>query len=529
MITQRRADAGTKVTPSELSGVESLASEPAAPRFGPVAFTIVMITANHWFALGAKAFALGAGLLVLSGAMQWRLSKARTAPALAGYLLMSVWIVGGFGLYKGLWKGALNLFFGKLLSSLSTSFPKPSLGGPLFELSGLLMLIGSLFVLRQAYQLARSWLAERGYVALHVQPRERALLATAAGMFFVGVLAAFTWNAKDRWVAPQGGIVKIGVIVPTTGPYAVLGNSFVKAVEMARDDLKSTKYRYELVVRDSGQDPARARVVIDQLVNRDRVDALVGGISLIGQVTKGFARRARIPHLCVCTVGSIGDGAYNFTNIPSPEAEGIRWVQEAKRRGVRTIALLTQDYPSIVNHVNAMKIEARRAGLVIAYEHTFDGSVRDFRALIAAAQASHPEVNYVEALNPGLDLLGRQLAEAQVKNISSVVAPSLSEDPGAFEGAWYTDSNLHDIAFKARFEDKYPGTRFATHMMPYAYDSVNMIVQAFERGQNPAVYLRDLATYEGTADRLTKRPGSGNFQSTPAVWEIKGGKPHLLN
>ena len=66
-------------------------------------------------------------------------------------------------------------------------------------------------------------------------------------------------------------------------------------------------------------------------------------------------------------------------------------------------------------------------------------------------------------------------------------------------------------------------------MMPYAYDSFNMIVQAFERGQNPAVHLREMTTYAGTADTLTKRPGSGNFQSKPAVWVVKDGKPTLVN
>jgi ABC-type branched-subunit amino acid transport system substrate-binding protein len=109
----------------------------------------------------------------------------------------------------------------------------------------------------------------------------------------------------------------------------LLGSSFVKAVEMARDDLQDTRYRYQLVVRDSGPDPARAREVIARTIDEDGVQAIVGGISLIGQVTKPYATRARIPHTCVCTVASIADGAYNFTNIPSPEAEALRWTEEA--------------------------------------------------------------------------------------------------------------------------------------------------------------------------------------------------------
>ena len=153
--------------------------------------------------------------------------------------------------------------------------------------------------------------------------------------------------------------------------------------------------------------------------------------------------------------------------------------------------------------------------------------MRDFTAIIAQAEVSQPDVYYVEALNPGLDLLAQQLTDAEIHNVASVVAPSLSDKTELFEGMWYTDSNLREMAFKQRFEEKYPGTRFATHMMPYAYDDLNMIVQAFERGQNPAVYLRNIRIYDGTAGTLTKQLGSGNFTSTPAVWVIANGKPTL--
>ena len=274
---------------------------------------------------------------------------------------------------------------------------------------------------------------------------------------------------------------------------------------------------------------AKAAAVIRRVIQEDKVSAIVGGVSLIGQVTKSMAAAARIPHTCVCTVSSIGDGSYNFTNIPSPEAEATRWVQEAKKRGIARIAVVAQDYPSINNHVKALETEVAREGLHIIYDRRFADAVNDFRVFIAEARASAPDVYYVEALHPQLERLGQQLADAKIRNLSSVVAPSLSTQPDLFEGVWYTDSNLRDIGFRKRFENKYPGVQFATHMMPYAYDSFNMIVAAFERGENPATYLRDLRSYDGTADKLVKAPGSGNFQSTPTVWMIKNGKPTLVN
>jgi ABC-type branched-subunit amino acid transport system substrate-binding protein len=190
--------------------------------------------------------------------------------------------------------------------------------------------------------------------------------------------------------------------------------------------------------------------------------------------------------------------------------------------------MLTQEQPSIDGHVRALKAEALRDDLPIIYEQKFDAATTDFRAIIAEAQAVNPDVYYIEAFDPALDILAQQLADARITNIASVVAPSVSENPALFEGVWYTDSDLVDTGFKERYEQRYPGEQFATHMMPYAYDSFNMIVQAYEQGQNPAVYVLNLKTYDGSAGILTKKAGSGNFLSTPAVWTIKNGKPELL-
>src|SRR6266571_617837 len=443
------------------------AMHPAARRsLSSVALTAVFITINHLYSLGPTALVLGAVLLLLPTAFLLWFRNTKSEIAFTGYLLMNLWIVAGFGLAKGFWGDLLRLFAGTGLAALSTSFPKPVVGSYGFEASGLLMFIGSLFVAYTAYALIQTKRAAQ------VAPARPA--GTMAAVLAV-LAAAFVWNDKDRWSAPVDGIVRIGVIVPRSGPYAILGGSFLKAVEMAKEDLRNTRYQYQLVTVDVGTDPRAAWAAIQRAIREDRLNAIVGGISLFGQVTKPLASAARIPHTCVCTVTSIGDGAYNFTNIPTPEAEATLWVREAQRRGIKRVALLSQNYPSIHNHVRALK------------------------------------------------------AEAGIHNIASVVAPSLSQHPELFEGAWYTDSDLRDFGFKIRFERKYPGMQFATHMMPYAYDDFNLIVQAFERGQNPAVYLRNLTRYEGTAGPITRAPGSGNFQSAPAVWTIRNGKPALYN
>jgi len=110
--------------------------------------------------------------------------------------------------------------------------------------------------------------------------------------------------------------------------------------------------------------------------------------------------------------------------------------------------------------------------------------------------------------------------------MATIVAFSVSNKPELFEGGWYTDSYVSP-EFKARLDQKYPSTRLATHMMPYAYDSFRMLVQGFESGQDVLTYVRRMTEYDGTAGKVTKLAGTGDFRSLPAVWVIKNGKPAL--
>jgi ABC-type branched-subunit amino acid transport system substrate-binding protein len=322
-------------------------------------------------------------------------------------------------------------------------------------------------------------------------------------------------------------VIKIGAVVATQGPVALLGRSFLKAIQLAKEELGKTTRQYELRVAEIPS-PDQAEPAIRKLIDIDHVDALIVGLSISGQIVKPYAIAAGIPLFCICSVSGVGDELYTFTTMPLAEDEAIRWVTEARRRGVRRIARLTQDYPSIENHVRALKAEAAPAGIDVVFEERFAASTVDFRSRIAAAGESSPDVYFVEAFNPALDLLGQQLQEAGVRNLASVVSFSLSEKPELFEGGWYTDSYVSP-EFLARLRQRFPETRFATHMMPYAFDSFRMLVEGFESAEGVLPHVRGMTEFRGTAGKITKQAGSGNFRSAPALWIIKDGRPALVS
>jgi len=342
----------------------------------------------------------------------------------------------------------------------------------------------------------------------------------------VPTLCADVASAANDGKKPKPSVIKIGAVVATAGPVSLLGNSFLKAVQLAKEDVKNTTNQYELVVEQIAS-PEMAEPTIKKLIQDDKVDALIVGMSMSGSIIKPYATAAKIPMFCICSVGSVGDDLYTFTTMPLAEDEASEWVAEAERRGIKTVARITQSFPSIDNHVRAVKAEAAKAGIKFVYDDRFQASVTDFRASIEAAKRTSPDVYFIEGFEPALSILARQLRDAGIHNIATVVAFSVSAKPELFEGGWYTDSYVSP-EFKARLDQRYPATRLATHMMPYAYDSFKMLVQAFESGTDALTYIRSMTEYTGTAGKITKEAGTGNFRSAPAVWVIKNGKPALV-
>jgi ABC-type branched-subunit amino acid transport system substrate-binding protein len=490
-----------------------------------VTLTAVLTTVHHYYKLGNGAFVLGMIIIGLPIAfLNWFRKTKATIPFLL-YVLVNVWIIIGFGILDGFWDSTIKVYFSNFLFHNSRLFIRSPLGSFPFEVTGVFAFVLSLFASYYGYKFLKAVIANKP----SWNPWNQRAKWVAIPLAIAGILLAGFDSYKHTIVIPQNKVVKIGIIIPVDGPGKLLGTSFIKAVVMAKEDVMSTKTKnsYELVIENSGTSPSETEVAIQKLINKEHVQGIVGGISASGKIVKPYVTAAKIPHLCVCSVKTIGDGEYNFTNIPIAEDEATEWIKEAKKRNIKTIAIINQKYPSIEGHVAALKEEAKNSGIQVLFEKEFEATTTVFTTVIEEARKTNPDIYFISGFPPTLDFLGEQLKKAGINNLASIVAFSVSNNLGLFEGNWYTDSYVND-EFEKRFEQKYPEERFATHMMPYAYDSYKIMVDAFENGQDPAKYIQNLTEFPGTAGTITRKRGNGNFRSIPAVWVIKNGKPELL-
>ena len=109
-----------------------------------------------------------------------------------------------------------------------------------------------------------------------VSSRRRRLLkgaAGAAGLAATGILHA-------PFVIAQPAKLKIGLMLPYTGTYAALGNAITNAFKLyvAEKGGKIGGREIEYVVLDDESEPAKGVDNANRIVNRDKVDVLVGTV-----------------------------------------------------------------------------------------------------------------------------------------------------------------------------------------------------------------------------------------------------------
>ncbi len=342
------------------------------------------------------------------------------------------------------------------------------------------------------------------------------------------VIVLIIWGiasgSKNKPVAlVTGKTYKIGLVAPLTGGGAAFGNSFVNGVKMAAADLGTTKNTYEFIVDDDGTNPAQSASAAQKLINVDKVDAIISMTSGTGNAIKPIATAAKIPHVCICSDLTVANADYNFTNLLLPDEEAGGWLKTAQAKGVKTIVVLHQNQPGINAIVASLEKLAPQYGVKVLYIEMWDPTQRDFKTILSKSKAFKPDMYYLVAFPPSEDIIGKELKDAGIKNVSSSAGFGISATPELYEGLWYNDGNVADIAFRDRFEKEFPGIRFNVRSAPYGYDSYKMVVQGFEQG-DVYKYLTDITTFDGVAGKVTKEAGARNFHSEPGFWIVKNGK-----
>jgi len=110
---------------------------------------------------------------------------------------------------------------------------------------------------------------------------------------FLQATGGLALAAGAPWVRAQNAPIKVGLMLPYTGTYAALGNAITNAFKLyvAEKGGKLAGRDIEYVVLDDESEPAKAVDNANRIVNRDKVDVLVGTVH--SGVQAGMVKVAR--------------------------------------------------------------------------------------------------------------------------------------------------------------------------------------------------------------------------------------------
>lgn len=324
---------------------------------------------------------------------------------------------------------------------------------------------------------------------------------------------------------------KFGVIAPLTGNIAFIGDGMKEALALAVDQLGDTKYNYEILYEDDANDQKLAASAANKLTSIDKVNALMSLDSPSGNVVSPIATQKDVIHFGIAVDPNVAKGRNNFLHWTPAKQQAKLLMEELKRKNVKTLGLFgTVSQAGWKVYGEEVVKAAEKAGIKVVTKQDFHDGTRDFRALIAKAKPSGPDMYVIEAPTPELEILVKQMREAGIdKALTGIETFEVSKELDLFEGYFYVSAveptSEYTQSFKAKFH-KNPAICSGN-----AYDIFNMIVTTVEKigkskkptSEQIASELHRLTNYKGALGSLSIDE-SGMVLSAAQLKVVKNGE-----
>ncbi len=343
--------------------------------------------------------------------------------------------------------------------------------------------------------------------------------------------------------------VKVGVVLPLTGPIAAFGQTSNDGLQIAYEQNNKLKNgdTVKLIVLDDRGDKVEAATAVKRLLDKDGVTVILGEVASGNSMAMApVAERAKTPMIThASTNPRVTKGKKYVTRACFIDPfQGAVMAKYALDNGMKTAVVVTdakQDYS--VGLAKAFKKAYTKGGGKILKTVLINSGDKDFNAQVSTIKAANPSIIAFTGYYPEAALLVKQ-ARAMGVNVPFIGAdgvgfPELVKIGGkAAEGFMYTDhfneaaaSSPEAKAYVEAYHKKYNKT--ADSMGALAADAYGMILSAMNKcidegkasddkeciNQN----LRNTKGYKGITG-VINIDKNGNAVKSAVINEVKDGK-----
>lgn len=315
-----------------------------------------------------------------------------------------------------------------------------------------------------------------------------------------GIAGATALGALPRFAIAQSGPIKIGLILPMTGPFASTGRQISAACRlyMQRNGDTVAGRKIELILKDdTGLAPETTKRIAQEMVVQDKVTALAGfGLTPLAFAAAPVATEAKVPMVVMAAGTQVIPQRSPFIvrtgfTLPQTTAPIAGW---AYRNGIKRVFTLVTDYAPGLDSEKTFLARFKEAGGEIVESVRTPLRNPDYAPFLQRAKDSKADALFVfvpsgEGLAVMKQFDERGLRQAGMKMIGpgDVVDDDILESMGAPAVGVITSfhySAAHESPENRAYVDAMmkanPGMRPNFHSVG-GYDGMHVIYEALKK------------------------------------------------
>src|SRR5262244_1291382 len=246
----------------------------------------------------------------------------------------------------------------------------------------------------------------------------RRFLQSAAWMSGAVATGVSSWAFQAGWANAAAGPIKVGIATDLTGAIAQQGNANANVAKMVVKDINNAGgilgRPIELFIVDTASNESVAIANVRRLIQRDKVDVVLGGItsSMRNAIKDVIVTRGKTLYIYPQLYEGKECTPYILCTGPTPAQQCDEFIPWLMKNGGKRFALPSSNYvwPHVLNQY-ARKVIEKNGGEVI-FEEYYPIDQIEYGAAVNKVIANRVDVVFNTIIAPGVGPFFRQLYEA---------------------------------------------------------------------------------------------------------------------
>ena len=277
----------------------------------------------------------------------------------------------------------------------------------------------------------------------------------------------------------QEATIKIGFPVPLTGPYGAEAQDQVRAAQVAiaqfNDDGGLGGRKAELLVRDDKLNPGEAATRTLELVEKEKVNFVVGSLSAAVQLAVNNVTKERgIIYNSISQSDAINEAAdfskYTFHEALNPHLTAGAVGRYAFPKFGKKVAFLTADYAYGHEMVHGFLEVGKAFNIENLGDIRHPIGTTDYSTLLPRLQALKPDILCICNFGRDQQISLKQATDFGVKKTIQIIAPLLTHASRIAAGPQAYDGVIGGSSFYWGLEDKFASTKAFNDAFRKMYD-----------------------------------------------------------